>query len=121
VLLADTRKGRNEEYLASSKTFARTVVVSAAVINLLPRFLKPYVSQVSIPSFHGTNRDFSVVGPVVTLYDKFHYWKCAKYTIPLVRQRLATSGQIDDKPQASSIFLQTGPMSEFGVFKTSLK
>jgi len=34
---------RNEEFLRSARSFDRNVVLSAAVLNLLPSFLKPYV------------------------------------------------------------------------------
>ena len=33
--------GRNPEYLKNSKHFAQTVVLNAAIINLLPRVLRP--------------------------------------------------------------------------------
>jgi hypothetical protein len=34
---------KNEEFLRSARTFDKNVVVSAAALNLLPGFLKPYV------------------------------------------------------------------------------
>jgi hypothetical protein len=34
-------KGRNKDYLTSSGSFSRNVVITAGMINLLPRFLKP--------------------------------------------------------------------------------
>jgi cytochrome P450 len=66
---------RNEGYLRSTTTFARSVVITAGLINLLPSCLRP------------------ILGPLITAYDKTHYYKIAKHIFPIVRERM-----IDFKP-----------------------
>lgn len=66
---------RNKDYLRSTTTFARSVVITAGLINLLPPCLRP------------------IFGPLITAYDKTHYRNIAKHIFPIVRERM-----IDFKP-----------------------
>jgi cytochrome P450 len=60
---------RDPEFLKSSSTYARSVVITAGVLNLLPYFLRP------------------VCGPLVMAYDKYHYRKIARHVIPIIEAR----------------------------------
>jgi cytochrome P450 len=62
---------RDEEYLHSSSTFARNVVVTAGLLNLMPPFLRPILS------------------PAIMAYDMYHYRKIAKRIYPIVKERMA--------------------------------
>lgn len=62
---------RNKEYLRSSSTFARNVVITAGMLNLLPEPLRP------------------VLSPVILAYDMYHYRQIAKYIFPVVKERMA--------------------------------
>ncbi|KAL8377290.1 hypothetical protein RB595_008126 [Gaeumannomyces hyphopodioides] len=64
---------RNDEFLSCARRFDKNVVVSAAVLNLLPGFLKP------------------VFAPIVTAYDKMLYRKFAKHVMPIIQERLSES------------------------------
>ncbi|KLU85579.1 hypothetical protein MAPG_04602 [Magnaporthiopsis poae ATCC 64411] len=64
---------RNDEFLSCARRFDKNVVVSAAVLNLLPEFLKP------------------VFGPIITAYDKMLYRTFAKHVMPLIKERLSES------------------------------
>jgi cytochrome P450 len=66
---------RDRAYLRSTCTFARSVVITAGLINLLPPFLRP------------------ILGPLITAYDKSHYYKIAKKIFPIVKERM-----VDFKP-----------------------
>lgn len=61
---------RDREYLRSTGTFARNVVITAGILNLLPESLRP------------------LLGPLVTSYDMSHYRKIAKYIFPVVKERM---------------------------------
>jgi hypothetical protein len=65
---------RDASYLRASTRFAQTVVLTAALINLLPAPLKP------------------LFGPLITLYDKFQYRALEKHIAPIVAERFATYG-----------------------------
>jgi cytochrome P450 len=62
---------RNEEYLRSSSTFARNVIITAGLLNLMPPFLRPILS------------------PAIIAYDMYHYRKIAKHIYPIVKERMA--------------------------------
>ena len=51
--------------------FTQDIPLSAQIIKLFPSFLKP------------------IIGPIVTLPNRYHLRQCAKYTVPIVKQRLA--------------------------------
>ncbi|KAL1884140.1 hypothetical protein VTK73DRAFT_6809 [Phialemonium thermophilum] len=61
---------RNREFLHAARMFDKNVVLPAAILNLLPEFLKP------------------IVAPFVTLYDRLQYLTCAKYILPEINRRL---------------------------------
>ncbi|TAQ83153.1 hypothetical protein B7494_g8525, partial [Chlorociboria aeruginascens] len=63
---------RNEKYLYHSRKFARNVVITAGLINLLPKWLQPILAR------------------LVTYFDIKHYLACSKYILPIVQQRLAS-------------------------------
>lgn len=63
---------RNQDYLTTMGKFAMDVIASATFfLPFTPRFLRP------------------VVGPIVTLPNTYHWRKTAKYTLPLIEERLA--------------------------------
>jgi cytochrome P450 len=62
---------RDKAYLRSTCSFARCVVITAGLINLLPPLLRPILS------------------PLLTAYDKSHYRKIAKTIFPIVKERMA--------------------------------
>lgn len=62
---------RNREYLQSTSTFARNVVITAGLLNLLPEALRP------------------VLGPLIMAYDMSHYRQIAKHILPIVKERMA--------------------------------
>lgn len=62
---------RDKAYLHSTCTFARSVVITAGMINLLPSFLQP------------------ILAPLITAYDKTHYYKITKKIFPIVKERMA--------------------------------
>jgi cytochrome P450 len=61
---------RDKAYLQSTCSFARNVVITAGLINLLPPLLRP------------------LLGPLITAYDKRHYRRIAKMIFPIVKQRM---------------------------------
>ncbi|KAI9769616.1 MAG: hypothetical protein M1839_003618 [Geoglossum umbratile] len=71
---------RNKDYLASSGSFSRNVVITAGMINMLPRFLRP------------------ILGPVITWYDKLHYLNCARYIVPMIEQRIEQLAKNEKSP-----------------------
>ena len=62
---------RNPEYLHSASTFARSVVITAGILNLLPAILRPILS------------------PLILAYDTYHYRQIAKHIYPIVRERMS--------------------------------
>ncbi|CZR56230.1 related to cycloheximide-inducible protein CIP70 (cytochrome P450 family) [Phialocephala subalpina] len=63
---------RNEEYLENSKNFARLVVVQAVFISFIPESFKRFFA------------------PLINIFDYKRYLACAKYSIPIIKQRLST-------------------------------
>ncbi|KAJ5041685.1 uncharacterized protein L3040_005257 [Drepanopeziza brunnea f. sp. 'multigermtubi'] len=68
---------RDEEYLDSSKSFARFVVVQAAAISQCPNFLR------------------CIVAPLLNIFDTIRYSKSVKYHVPIIEHR--KSGPSDDE------------------------
>lgn len=62
---------RNESYLRSSRTFARFVIITAGLINLLPSMLRP------------------ILGPLIIARDIYHYHKIARLIFPIIKNRMA--------------------------------
>ncbi len=62
---------RDEEYIRSSSTFARFVVITASLLNLLPSVLRP------------------VLGPLITAYDMYHYRRMTEHIFPVIKARMA--------------------------------
>ncbi|KAF2672428.1 cytochrome P450 [Microthyrium microscopicum] len=60
---------RNEEYLRSSSTYSRAVVLTAGMLNLLPEYLRPIFS------------------PIIMAYDMYHYRQITKFVVPLIKER----------------------------------
>ncbi|OTA98873.1 hypothetical protein M426DRAFT_28032 [Hypoxylon sp. CI-4A] len=61
---------RDPGFLNASSGFIRKVAITAAAISLLPRFLKP------------------LAGPILTLYDRLQYYRCSKFIMPIIHDRL---------------------------------
>ena len=70
-IIADSYIGRNEDFLTNMASFSQDIPISGQCIKLFPKILKP------------------LVGPIITLPNRYHHYKCAKYTVPLVKQRFA--------------------------------
>lgn len=63
---------RNSEYLGAMKGFANSVIAVATLfLRFTPQWLKP------------------IVGHIVALPSHYHYRTTAKYTLPIIKQRLA--------------------------------
>ncbi|KAL9114712.1 MAG: hypothetical protein Q9227_001390 [Pyrenula ochraceoflavens] len=62
---------RNQSYIDASTNFAQSIVITAALINLVPTWLRP------------------ILGPIFTIYDHRQSRKLAQVILPLVRQRAA--------------------------------
>jgi cytochrome P450 len=62
---------RNKEYLANMGKFAMDVMFSRTLLGFLPRILRP------------------ILGPIITIPNRRHYRKTAKYTVPLIKERFA--------------------------------
>lgn len=62
---------RNESYLRSSRTFARFVIITAGLINLLPSILRP------------------ILGPLIIARDMYHYHNITRLIFPIIKERLA--------------------------------
>lgn len=60
---------RDEGYLYRSKSFARNVVITAGLINLLPSLLRPLLS------------------PFILAYDYYHYYRLSGAIIPVIKER----------------------------------
>jgi cytochrome P450 len=60
---------RDTTYLKSSRTYARSVVLTAGLLNLLPSYLQ------------------HLFGPLIMAYDMGHYRKIASYITPIVNTR----------------------------------
>ncbi|KAK7989928.1 Vacuolar calcium ion transporter [Apiospora arundinis] len=63
---------RDTEFLEACQSFNRNVALSAAFLNLLPSFLKPFFA------------------PLVAGADYLRYKKCSKYILPTIEERLET-------------------------------
>lgn len=62
---------RNETYLRCSRNFARFVIITAGLINLLPSMLRP------------------VLGPLIIARDMYHYHKMTRLIFPIIKKRIA--------------------------------
>lgn len=62
---------RNESYIRSSRTFARWVIITAGLINLLPPMLRP------------------ILGPLIIAHDMYHYHKITGLISPIIKKRMA--------------------------------
>lgn len=62
---------RNESYIRSSRTFARLVIITAGLINLLPPMLRP------------------ILGPLIIAHDMYHYHKITGLISPIIKKRMA--------------------------------
>lgn len=60
---------RTEDYLRSSRTFDKNVVITAGLLNFLPPVLR------------------SVLGPLIIAYDMLQYRRITKYVLPLIKNR----------------------------------
>ena len=72
---------RNQDYLTNMAKFAMDVIaVSTVFLRFTPQFLKP------------------IVGRIVTIPNHYHYSKTAKYTLPLIKERLANFKRRQEDP-----------------------
>lgn len=71
---------RNEEYLRNMGYFAQDVITTMVCLRFTPRILKP------------------VIGPLFALPNSYHYRKTAKYTLPLIEERLDNMVKKDADP-----------------------
>ncbi|KAE8444351.1 hypothetical protein EG329_000661 [Mollisiaceae sp. DMI_Dod_QoI] len=62
---------RNDEYLNNAGQFSTDIAISGALIRLIPSFLKPLLAW------------------IVLLPNRWHLYKCSKYLVPFIRQRIA--------------------------------
>lgn len=61
---------RNETYLANAQAFAQDIIFNATLLSFVPKALKP------------------LVAPILTIPNRRHYRRTAKYTFPLIKERL---------------------------------
>jgi len=61
---------KDEDYLSNMRSFATDIMTTGAVLRFIPTWLKP------------------VVGPLVAIPNNIHYRNTAKYTLPLITERL---------------------------------
>lgn len=73
--------------MENSKNFARLVVVQAVFISFIPESLKRYCPS---PFLSNTSNAFSFLAPLINIFDYKRYVACAKYSIPIIKQRLST-------------------------------
>ncbi|KAK5127729.1 hypothetical protein LTR08_004229 [Meristemomyces frigidus] len=73
---------RNEEYLENAKGFAQDIMSGVAMLGFVPKALKP------------------LVVPLLTFPNRRHYRGTAKYTLPLIKERLEL---MDRKAQDPSL------------------
>lgn len=72
---------RNEDYLTNMSKFAMDVIVSSAIVlRVTPQFLKP------------------IVGPLVTIPNTRRWRNTAKYSLPIINERLANFKQKQEDP-----------------------
>ncbi len=62
--------GRNDEYLDNAGGFAQDIPISAALLRLIPAFLKPVLSWIPL------------------LPNRWHLYKASKHLLPFIRQRI---------------------------------
>jgi len=62
---------RNDEYLDSAGGFAQDIPISAALIRMIPKILKPFLSWIPL------------------LSNRWHLYKASKYLLPFIRNRVA--------------------------------
>lgn len=73
---------RNEEYLSNAAKFATDVVTASSLyLSFTPQWLKP------------------LIGPLVTIPNNRHYRATAKYTLPVIEDRLADFKRRKDDPR----------------------
>lgn len=61
---------RNPDYLKNMMAFTMDIVFGFMLFPLLPRTFHP------------------IVGPIFSLFPKYHYWNTKKYTVPIIKKRL---------------------------------
>ena len=72
---------RNQDFLSNMKSFANDVIAAATVfLRFTPRWLKP------------------VVGRIVTIPNTYHWKQTAKYTLPIIIERLANIKRKKEDP-----------------------
>ena len=71
---------RNEDYLKNMRSFAMDVINTGVILRFTPRWLRP------------------IVGPLAALPNKMHYRNSAKYTVPLIIERLEKFKQKGQDP-----------------------
>lgn len=72
--------GRNSEFLEHSRKYSMSIFSGAAIINMLPSFLRP------------------VLGPIVALIGRRHYAICERICLPVVEERLRQNERASREP-----------------------
>lgn len=70
---------RNDDYLSMTVKFATDVAINGMIINVLPRILKP------------------VLGRLLTITNRIHYYKARRHLMPHIEQRLAAYNKAEKK------------------------
>ena len=76
---------RNEDYLLLVKGFTKDVGRTLAILRFTPRWLRP------------------LVGPLAALLNHSHYRKIARYTLPLIRERLCCYEMIQQNREMTGL------------------
>lgn len=73
---------RNKDFLQANSAFAIDVITMVALMPFVPRFLH------------------SIVAPIMSIPNHYHYWRTRKHTLSIVKQRLADFRQQQADPNA---------------------
>lgn len=73
---------RNQGFLKHNSAFATSVIVAGMIIQFFPKVLRP------------------LFGHIICIPNYYHYWCTRKYTLPLIKQRLADVEAKDKDPDS---------------------
>ncbi|MCJ1475959.1 hypothetical protein MMC13_004623 [Lambiella insularis] len=73
----------NDEFIEDVIKYAHDVPISALVLKLFPKFMKP------------------LVGPLITFPNRWHYWRSGKHAIPVIRERVANFRRKQEDPEST--------------------
>ncbi|KAI0096813.1 cytochrome P450 [Hypoxylon sp. NC0597] len=77
---------RNPDFLKACSEFIRKVAIAAAAISVFPGFLKP------------------LVAPIFTLYDRIQYYRCSRFIMPIIHDRLRRMRNCEAQEKLDSHF-----------------